>query len=136
MYMKICDRIDKQIKIIYKTKYATVKYDVFDYSMLGLSRESVEKIYNFVKTLPLQRSSMFAFSSRFIDIDVLKGHEYELADFIRAVARAEFSDMLDQDDVRLMKEYHESEIASGQEKMSKCPCFSASYDALMQMQFE
>jgi hypothetical protein len=64
--MKIIDRIDRKILIKPKRKYVTVEYDALYWGILELSSDAVEAIYNFAKTLPLQRSSMHAFGGRFI----------------------------------------------------------------------
>ena len=136
--MKIIDRIDKQIRIIPKIKYVRVDYDIMDWEIIEMGAGAVEKIYNYVKTLPLKRSGTFTFSGQWISVYVHKGYERKLVDFIRDVARNEFSDILDQDDVRLMREYHESEIRGcvhGEIKVSKCPGFSASYNAVIQLPF-
>jgi hypothetical protein len=70
--MKIIDRIDRQILIKPKRRYVTVEYDALYWGILELSSDAVEAIYNFAKTLPLQRNSMHAFGGRFIAIDVSK----------------------------------------------------------------
>jgi hypothetical protein len=129
--MKLIDRIDRQILIKPKRKYVTVEYDALYWGTLELSSDAVEAIYNFAKTLPLQRTSMHLFSGRSIAIDVLKGREQELADFIRAVARNEFSDILDQGDASLMGEYRKQTI-----KEPKCPGFCTCYSALMNDPFK
>jgi len=131
--MKIRNRIDRQIRVEPKIKYVTVKYDVLAWGILELSPGSVEKIYNFVKTLPLKRSSTYAFGGTVIGVEVRKGHEQKLANFIRDVARSEFSEILDQDDVVLMKKYREDFCLT---RKSKCPNFVfASYSAFMNSPF-
>jgi hypothetical protein len=129
--MKLIDRIDRQILIKPKRRYVTVEYDALYWGILELSSDAVEAIYNFAKTLPLQRSSMHLFSGRSIAIDVLKAHEQELADFIRAVARSEFSDILDQFDASLMREYRKQTI-----KKPKCPGLCICYSGLMHDPFK
>ena len=127
--MQVKQRIDKHITIEPKVKYAAVKYDVGDNNrgFLELSQSSVEKIYEFARTLPLKHGDTFVFGGDLIDINVQKGHAQGLADLIRELAYDDFRDILDQDDAVLLQDHRW--------KTNRCRHFGASYCAVKRFSY-